>query len=747
MIYFTTVSGQVSSNSAGVANATVNVFYVDENNERFIQASVITDENGYYFLEVLTWAETNYDFQILADGYQEKNQAEVAVPFNSQMTLNFDLEPLVTEFEPVILVPGIMGSWKVDGEWKLDPILRTYDNLWQAMKNAGYIEGETLFAFPYEWRQDNTLTAFQLKQKIDEVKSICNCSKVDIVGHSMGGLVARTYAESNYYDGDIDQLVFLGTPHKGSPKSYYTWEAGEGFDAPLEKIVKLYFSQEARTMGYSSLFEYIQNNIVSVEQLLPDYAYLQNLGETSFRVYDKNSYPNNYPYNTFLENLNLADKINQFAGSGIRIMNFIGDTGNNTINAIRLSSGEQYWPMWKHGYAEESIRLTGDGTVPEISSSLFIPTKIDNADHMALPTKAQKQVIEYLTSSLPALEITDVQEPEKIIVVRIFSPADFVIIAPNGERLGKDFLSGQAVNEINGAFYSGFDSDAEFAVIPDPLDGEYKIELKGTSQGEYKLSASLIDENNQADQEFSGSIASEQQRDFNINYSAVSENPLGELEPIDTVAPVVVISKPIEGEKYLHSNNLIVNYTATDDFSGVATTTITIDGQSVATTTIDLFDYILGQHSLVIQAIDKAGNQAQALINLEIIANIDSTISDIQEIYERGWLKGKLYKPLLISAFRLLDIEAKYFNKEQDLIEKLIKKTQDDRKLTDKQKQKLIEQYNKKLNNLKDNRARAIDRSLDIIEKLLNTAKRQNQLNQPGYDIIINDINYLRENL
>ena len=62
--------------------------------------------------------------------------------------------------EPVILVPGIMGSWQINGEWKLDPILRTYDNLWQAMKNAGYIEGETLFAFPYEWRQDNTLTAY-----------------------------------------------------------------------------------------------------------------------------------------------------------------------------------------------------------------------------------------------------------------------------------------------------------------------------------------------------------------------------------------------------------------------------------------------------------------------------------------------------------------------------------------------------------------------------------------------------------
>ena len=187
----------------------------------------------------------------------------------------------------------------MSGKWELDPILHTYDNLWQALKGAGYEEGKTLFAFPYEWRQDNTLTAYQLKQKIDEVKIACGCNKVDIVAHSMGGLVVRAYAESNYYGGDIDQLVFLGTPHRGSPKSYYTWEAGEGFDAPLEKIVKLYFSLEAHSRGYNSIFDYIQNYVKSVEQLLPTYAYLQDVNQADFRIYDKINYPNNYPYNIF----------------------------------------------------------------------------------------------------------------------------------------------------------------------------------------------------------------------------------------------------------------------------------------------------------------------------------------------------------------------------------------------------------------------------------------------------------------
>jgi len=208
MIYFTTVSGQVSSNSAGVANATVNVFYVDENNERFIQASVITDENGYYFLEVLTWAETNYDFQILADGYQEKNQAEVAVPFNSQLTLNFDLEPLVTELEPVVLVPeiGACLNLKVmtgleESSWDWGLVGDYYQGLIKTLEAAGFTPGENLFIGCYDWRQTNGFNSDAavnsgeeyLRHWIDQAKEKSGSPKVDVIAHSMGGLVARSY--------------------------------------------------------------------------------------------------------------------------------------------------------------------------------------------------------------------------------------------------------------------------------------------------------------------------------------------------------------------------------------------------------------------------------------------------------------------------------------------------------------------------------------------------------------------------
>ena len=52
---------------------------------------------------------------------------------------------------PLILIPGIMGSWEVDGEFVLDPLMNVYYDLFEALQvNGGYTINEDLFAFPYD---------------------------------------------------------------------------------------------------------------------------------------------------------------------------------------------------------------------------------------------------------------------------------------------------------------------------------------------------------------------------------------------------------------------------------------------------------------------------------------------------------------------------------------------------------------------------------------------------------------------
>ncbi len=429
------------------------------------------------------------------------------------------------EPEPVIIVPGIMGSWYKHGEWVMDPILHTYDDLIEAMIQSGYVLDEDLFLFPYDWRNDNVITAGLLKEKINKVKMQTGREKVDVVAHSMGGLVSRYYVQSNEYEDDVDQLIFLGVPHKGSPSAYLIWEATEGFGSIKEKIAKIYLSIEAYLSGDNSLFDYIQNKIKSVEQLLPVYPYLQDVGFTQLRGYNQNLYPNNYPYNSFLESLNSEENLNKFSNSGVRVSNMVGDNGDNTIGAINVSSGELYHPMWEHGYMEEIIYVSGDQTVPHMSSSLFIPTTIEDTKHIQIPTNAQKQIIEYLIGQVPVVDINNIPELEEILVVAIYSPADFIVISPSGKRLGKDFLSNMSVNQIDYAFYTGFGDEPEFVTIINPEEGEYEVILQGTDNGVYRLGIDILGEETDSSSEnlMTGVITIGEEESFSFYYEDNSE--------------------------------------------------------------------------------------------------------------------------------------------------------------------------------------------------------------------------------
>lgn len=54
----------------------------------------------------------------------------------------------------------------------------------------------------------------RLKGTIDNIKLITGSNKVDIVAHSMGGLVVRKYIQE-YGPEDIDDLIMIGTPNNG----------------------------------------------------------------------------------------------------------------------------------------------------------------------------------------------------------------------------------------------------------------------------------------------------------------------------------------------------------------------------------------------------------------------------------------------------------------------------------------------------------------------------------------------------
>jgi murein DD-endopeptidase MepM/ murein hydrolase activator NlpD len=154
---------------------------------------------------------------------------------------------------PVLLVPGIMGT---DEKWRFPSVypvlpktqpapikdIKIHDpgffvlqqgNQWEELRdelenNGGYQRGCTIFDVPYDWREDLTdAWVDYLKPAIDYAKLKSKKDKVDIVAHSMGGLLTRAYIQSTEYDNDIDKFAMVGTPNHGSSVAYYLWEGGD----------------------------------------------------------------------------------------------------------------------------------------------------------------------------------------------------------------------------------------------------------------------------------------------------------------------------------------------------------------------------------------------------------------------------------------------------------------------------------------------------------------------------------------
>ena len=108
----------------------------------------------------------------------------------------------------VHLIPGFWGIDVYGGISQM--ITETFD----------VVPGETYLEFPYDWRRDNRVAARQLRQLVDEKlhaqRQRNPDAKVILIGHSMGGLVARWYLECLGGWQDARALITFGTPHRGS---------------------------------------------------------------------------------------------------------------------------------------------------------------------------------------------------------------------------------------------------------------------------------------------------------------------------------------------------------------------------------------------------------------------------------------------------------------------------------------------------------------------------------------------------
>ena len=173
---------------------------------------------------------------------------------------------------PVILLHGIWSSKEKMETHKLYKDLKGQFYTKSVEYNGGIIKSSA---------GDIRRYAGKLNDEIDAIKLDTGAKKVDIVAHSMGGLVARWYVQQRNKN-DVGKLIMIGTPNHGADLANLP-------KAALKSILEKYFAGDSILLEYNmdSLIDQIfSNSNVAIFELAPHSKFLQQLNGNDGCAYD-----------------------------------------------------------------------------------------------------------------------------------------------------------------------------------------------------------------------------------------------------------------------------------------------------------------------------------------------------------------------------------------------------------------------------------------------------------------------------
>jgi len=533
-----------------------------------------------------------------------------------------------------------------------------YGSLIEQLKSAGYVEGSDLFIFSYDWRLNNMSNVLALKQRIDAI----GAERVDVVAHSMGGLIAKLYMR--VWPNTVRTFVDIATPHFGAPAALrmLVWGADFGYDGIFSDFIQEEI--ENITVGFA-------NNMPSVYQLLPSRAYVDTFG----------SYLNAQQQNGERVWLDYAGTMDFLASSG---GNTNAQTWSNIHDVIDDWDGEQYGVLRVANIAgcetptpallsafnnfpfEYSVEYkTGDGTVPLVSANALLTQETyyaKNADHGTLGSRedVRNLILHILEGGepldfFPDASLTRTKEACKPIngsQVTFHSPIELHIYDEDGNHVGPT-PEGFIEHGIPGVVYDMIE-DNKFAFLPD--GGTYAIRGLATDIGSFNARIKRIIDEEVAETIYYNEIPlttpdtnvefdiSPQQTDFTFHVDQDGDGEFeSEAEPsavlnaeesADITKPITEISTTglqiNNGQWY--AGDVSVSLTATDDNSGVLKTEYSLDGGQTWNIYSDPFPLVQeGTTTILYFSTDRAGNY-ESLQSKEI--KIDKTPPEAEIYFE-----------------------------------------------------------------------------------------------------------------
>jgi triacylglycerol esterase/lipase EstA (alpha/beta hydrolase family) len=341
---------------------------------------------------------------------------------------------------PLVVVPGIMGSrlvsisrghprlrWppiNADGIDILKQLpdqirygqlragvgdtLGAYEGLLSALNDKGYsAANNNLLFFTYNWTQSNALSGAQLTTAIAAFLKRFNLlfgtthDSVDVIAHSMGGLVTRVAIGNG---SPVRRTAYVATPHYGSPKAYFALHPdidNVGFWAEAAFDLFNWTFDRDEFDDLDEALHKLAQVCDSVYELLPNKFYLDNI--KMLRLESKGGtekYLSGTRKTYFQNKYRIPHGMDRRARLGLRFSENLGPTppgdhllivGPNLSTTDQVEFNFDFFGKDEFDSPEASARR-GDGTVPTYSACAAAGSSrhrfITDVSHTMLPNDA-----------------------------------------------------------------------------------------------------------------------------------------------------------------------------------------------------------------------------------------------------------------------------------------------------------------------------------------------------------------------
>ncbi|MFD2521764.1 esterase/lipase family protein [Emticicia soli] len=166
-------------------------------------------------------------------------------------------------------------------------------------------------------------------------------SKFDVLGHSMGGILARQYLQSVNYRNNIHKLITLNTPHSGSQMANFLSNPVNTGDALCQFIRDIMTDNETLSACQSSAINDLKVNSAAISTL--------NNGTGLIKVVPSHAIATTFPLSAIANGLSRVPKVGLMASLINVLMSTIFNNESNDL-VVALSSQQGGLPSNARSY-------------------------------------------------------------------------------------------------------------------------------------------------------------------------------------------------------------------------------------------------------------------------------------------------------------------------------------------------------------------------------------------------------------